>query len=321
MKKFFLMIIVSLCLLLSACASSAPDSVDSAPAAESPEVSPSEQVSGAENGEAMDAPLDVLYFKKLDDSSIMVACYTEEGTARMGGDYFVAHVGSAKIYNAQGDEITLDEIDRGWELQIEWPGMVMESYPAQINAEVVRVTSEVVGDGFPPEDEIPALFGGPKWWEEEPVLEVPSMGVHCWTELGVVTMQIEAHSGTWHYTEQEYDDKAVIGEENALLDGQHPLDWVYDDNNTIKKQPSMYPSWGTMGSPEEADPDKQYVCIGPYPNTKTLTVTAYKVGDESRKGISVPILEGGNIELLAGDTVYVVEASWDETRYQGLRCL
>ena len=38
MKKYFLMIIVSLCLLLSACASSAPDSVDSAPAAEVPEV-------------------------------------------------------------------------------------------------------------------------------------------------------------------------------------------------------------------------------------------------------------------------------------------
>lgn len=317
MKKFIVFLTAALCLLLSSCGSSAPDSAGSAPAADAPEAAVSEQTASVEDADAMDAPLDVLYFKKLDDSSIMVACYTEEGVARMGGDYFVAHVEGAKIFSAQGEEITLDQLVRGWELQIEFPGMVMESYPAQISAETIRVTSEVVGEGFPAEDDIPALFGGPKWWEEEPVLEVPDMSVTCWTDLATVTTRIEPHSGTWHYTEEDYDNAVVEGGENALVDGTHPMDWTYDDNNTIKKQPGMHPRWGAWGSPESADPEKQYVSIAPYPNTKTLTVTAYPVDSSDRQGIPVPILEGGNVELLSGDTVYVVEASWDEERYQG----
>lgn len=310
MKRLLLLIVV-LSGLLTACGSGTLDSVEKTSAAEESVT----QDASASTAEA-DA-LDVLYFKKLGDSSIMVSCYTDKGIALMGGDYFVVHVGDAEICNMDGEKIALDQIVRGSELQIEWPGMVMESYPAQISAETVRVISEEVGEGFPPEDDIPALFGGPKWWEDDPVLEVPDMSVTYWTDLATVTVCVSPYNGTWHYTEEGYDNEVVGGEENALVDGSHPLDWIYDDNNTIKKQPRMYPRGDTLDSPEGADPDKQYVSIAPYPNTKTLTVTAYTVGDESRKGIPVPILEGGNIELLSGDTVYVVEASWDEERYQG----
>lgn len=330
MKKFLLLLTTAFFVLLTACGSSTPDAADaaegSAPAASAAEdVAMPDETASTDNSEDLDldAPLDVLYFKELDDSSIMVACYTKEGVAIMGGDYFIAHVGAAEIYNMDGEKITLDQLVRGSELQIEWPGMVMESYPAQISAKKVRVTRDEIPVNFPPEDDIPALFGGPKWWEEEPVLEVPNMSVQYWTDLAIVSMQITPHSGTWHYAEQDYDGEAVIGEENALLDGQHPLDWTYDDNNTVKKATiMMMPFPGDPAVMEDSGTDDtmteaQYIRIGPYPNTKTLTVTAYAVDDDSREGVPVTLLDGGYIELPDRDTVYVVEASWEQERYQG----
>lgn len=313
MKKFKLLSLLMAVLFvwLTACGSR-----EAISAAVEDEAESAETASSEEQGQ-LPALAQMLYFKKLDDSSIMAACDSDVGIELLGGDYYRVHVGAAKIYDIQGKEITLDEIVRGSELEIEWSGAVMESYPGQISADVVRVINDEVTDDFPAEDEIPALFGGPKWWEEEPVLEVPDMGIHYWTELAVVTMRIAPHSGTWRYTEQEYDNEVAIGEENALLDGQHPLDWTYDDNNTILKADIMLPSTDLPISNAESIPDTQSITIGPYPNTKTFTVTAYAVGDDSRKEIPVPVSEGGNITLLDGDAVYVVEVSWDTERYQG----
>lgn len=310
MKKFSILLLCGAMVWLTACGSGARPAEESIASESSREEFESRL-------EDVAAPLDVIYFKKLDDSSIMVACYTEEGVERMGGDYFVAHVGDAKIYNARDEEITLDELIRGCTLQLEWPGMVMESYPAQISANVVRALQDEAMDGIPPEDDIPAIFGGPKWWEEETVLEVPDMGIQYWTELAAVTMRIAPHSGTWHYIEQEYDNEVSMGEENAMLDGRHPLDWTYDDNNTIKKADLMLSGSSLPISNAEAISDTQSITISPYPDTKTFTVTAYAVGEDSREGIPVPVSEGGNITLLDGDAVYVVEVSWDTERYQG----
>lgn len=314
MKKLISLLMAALFVLLTACGSSTPDAeTGSAPAASVAEAN--EAASAAESGGAL-SKAQMLYFKKLDDSSIMAAC-DGEGIDLLGGDYYVVHVGDANIYNAQGEEITLDELVRGCELMIEWSGAVMESYPAQISVNVVRAVQDKDVLGIP-EDELPALFGGPKWWEEDPVLEVPSMSVQYWTELAVVSMQIEAHSGTWRYVEAEYDNETVIGEENTMVDGQHPLDWTYDDSNTIKKQDVMLRNWGGLDTMTESElTETQSITIGPYPNTESLTVTAYTVDDDSREGVPVTLLDGGCIELPDKDTVYVVEASWNQERYQG----
>lgn len=319
MKKHLLLLVAVLFVWLTACGSSAPDAAEgSAPAASAADDG---GIASAENLEDALVKAQMLYCKKLDDSSIMAAC-DGEGHDLLGGDYYVVHVGDAKIYNSRDEEITLDELVRGCELMIEWSGAVMQSYPGQISAEVVRAVQDEDILGIP-EDELPALFGGPKWWEEEPVLEVPNMSVQYRTDLAIVSMQITPHSGTWHYAEQDYDGEAVIGEENALLDGQHPLDWTYDDNNTVKKatimmmpfpgDPAVMEGSGTDDTMTEA----QYIRIGPYPNTKTLTVTAYAVDDDSREAVPVTLLDGGYIELPDRDTVYVVEASWEQERYQG----
>ncbi len=303
MKKFFVFLTAALCLLLSSCGSSAPDSAGSAPAADAPEAAVSEQTASAEDADAMDAPLEVWLFKKLDDSSIMAACRSDQnGMDRMGGDYFVVHVGDAEIYNMDGEKITLDQIARGSDLRIEWPGMVMESYPAQISAETVRVISEDFVDQIPPEDNIPALFDGPKWWEEEPVRDIPALNISYDAPEFTVTMVVPHRYGSWNYTESGSAEEEGIsaGANNTILDGQHPSQWGLGEDQTIKRFVT----------------DK--VTLSTSPQADEITVTAY-TGDPKLLDQEVPVEldEQGTLELLDGTCIYVVTAVWNGDAYQG----
>lgn len=234
--------------------------------------------------------VDMLYYLQLSDSSIMAACNTEEGQALLGQDYYVILLGDAEIYNASGEKITLEELTRGCPIQIEWPGMVMESYPGQIAAAKVTALSDEADPNVPPEDEIPAVNGGEKWWEPQPVTELPSMTVEYSTPDFSVAVFVGG-TGNWTYT-QDGEDVYVVS------DGSHPLEMTYDDNNTIKR----------VGF------DSVKLTHGPAADT--MVVSAYVDGSE--EAVDVTIGEDGTMELLDGsEVIYVVTSFWNGESYSG----
>lgn len=279
---------------LAACGSSA------APAASSEQehavsgAGTSDVVSGTEPSVPERVTVDMRYFKNLGGGSIMAACYTDEGVALLGQDYYVVHVGDAKIYNTQGQEIDLEELPRGSELRIRWPGMVMESYPGQIAAETVTVLSDDIPADFPAENEIPPVNDGPKWWEEPTATEVPNLTLDYSTELALVTVAIQPHYAEWSYSEG-----GSAGVKSGVLSGQPVQEWTFDDNNTFNR--TGFDSITLSARPE---PDG-------------ITVTAFAYGDESDQGTALELDGEGNLTLLDGDFIYLVEAKWDSAAYVG----
>ena len=312
MKKIFAFILtISLMLSLAACGSSAqPDSTSEATTSEtttSPETTETSQVPSVEEASAADQSsadetameqVDMLYYLDLGDGSIMAAPYTQEGIDQLGQDYYVVHVDAAKIYNAAGEEISLEELTRGCPIRITWPGMVMSTYPGQINAEKVEALSDEADPSVPPEDEIEPFGDGPKWWVEEPPTEVPVLHVEYRTDMAAVVQIVEKRYGSWSFTEEAEDSDISGGASNTQLDGQTPWEWTYDDSNTITRKMDTL----TLTFSTEA---------------QTIQVTAYAYDDPQDPGTDVPVSEDGTIELLEGDHIYVISASWDTDQYQG----
>lgn len=301
MKKIFAFILtISLMLSLAACGSSAqPDSTSETTTSEtttSPETTETSQVPSMEETAA--SQVDMLYYLKVGEVSIMAAPYTQEGIDALGQDYYVVHVDAAKIYNAAGEEITLEELTRGCPIRITWPGMVMSTYPGQINAEKVEALSDEADPSVPPEDEIEPFGDGPKWWVEEPITEVPVLHVEYRTDMAAVVQIVEKRYGSWSFTEEAEDSDISGGASNTQLDGQTPWEWTYDDSNTITRKMDTL----TLTFSTEA---------------QTIQVTAYAYDDPQDPGTDVPVSEDGTIELLEGDHIYVISASWDTDQYQG----
>lgn len=301
MKKIFAFILtISLMLSLAACGSSAqPDSTSETTTAEtttSPETTETSQVPSMEETAA--SQVDMLYYLKVGEGSIMAAPYTQEGIDQLGQDYYVIHVNAAKIYNAAGEEISLEELTRGCPIRITWPGMVMDSYPGQINAEKVEALSDEADPSVPPEDEIEPFGDGPKWWVEEPITEVPVLHVEYRTDMAAVVQIVEKRYGSWSFTDETEDSDISGGASNTQLDGQTPWEWTYDDSNTITREMDTL----TLTFSTEA---------------QTIQVTAYAYDDPQDPGTDVPVSEDGTIELLEGDHIYVISASWDTDQYQG----
>lgn len=234
--------------------------------------------------------LDAIYFLDLGNESMMAACDTDEGVAVMGADYFVVLLNEAEIYNAAGEVCELADITRGSHVQIQWPGMVMESYPAQISAQKVTVLSDEVADNFPAEDEIPAINGGEKWWEPQPVTELPGLTIEYTTPDFAVCVFIDG-LGTWSYEEN--------GEGVQIAScGSHPLEMNYDDNNTIKR----------VGF--------DTIKLGNSPEADAMVCSAYVDGSE--EAVDVVVGEDGTVELLEGsEIIYVVTCFWDAETYDG----
>lgn len=301
MKKIFAFILtISLMLSLAACGSSAqPDSTSDTTTSEtttSPETTETSQVPSMEETAA--SQVDMLYYLKVGEGSIMAAPYIQEGIDALGQDYYVVHVNAAKIYNAAGEEITLEELTRGCPIRITWPGMVMSTYPGQINAEKVEALSDEADPSVPPEDEIEPFGDGPKWWVEEPITEVPVLHVEYRTDMAAVVQIVEKRYGSWSFTEEAEDSDISGGASNTQLDGQTPWEWTYDDSNTITREMDTL----TLTFSTEA---------------QTIQVTAYAYDDPQDPGTDVPVSEDGTIELLEGDHIYVISASWDTDQYQG----
>lgn len=306
MKKIFALILtISLMLSLAACGSSAqPDSTSETTTSEtitsetttSPETTETSQVPSMEETAA--SQVDMLYYLKVGEGSIMAAPYTQEGIDQLGQDYYVIHVVAAKIYNAAGEEISLEELTRGCPIRITWSGVVMTSYPGQINAEKVEALSDEADPAVPPEDEIEPFGDGPKWWVEEPITEVPVLHVEYRTDMAAVVQIVEKRYGSWSFTDEAEDSDISGGASNTQLDGQTPWEWTYDNSNTITRKMDTL----TLTFSTEA---------------KTIQVTAYAYDDPQDPGTDVPVSEDGTIDLLEGDHIYVISASWDTDQYQG----
>lgn len=234
--------------------------------------------------------VDMLYYLDLGQGSIMAACYEEKDVAQLGADYYVVHLGDAEIYNAQGQACTLQDLPRGCPLRIEWPGMVMESYPGQIAAVRVTAISDEADPSVPPEEEIPAGADGIKWWVREIPKELPGLNLEYSTEDFSVAMFLGG-VGSWGYMD---GDEAV----ETISCGDDPVEREYHDNNTCKR----------------AGYDTVRFSCGQEP--EAMTVRAYV--DGSREAVEVPVAEDGSIELLdGGEVIYVVNMSWDTPEYWG----
>lgn len=261
---------------------SSVDEVSEMPSVEAPS-------SDEETNPGSSETVDMLYYLNLGGGSIMAACYTEEGIAVMGQDYYVVHVGDAEIYNASGEKITLDELTRGCPIRISWPGMIMESYPGQIAAEKVTAISDTPDPAVPAEDEIPAVNGGLKWWVPELQTELPGLTME-YTTTDFSTAVFLSGLGSWSY---------VDGEETieTISCGAEIRDWNFD-NNTCKRV-----GFDTV----------RFLCGT---ECSGMTVKAYV--DDSEEPVEVPVDEDGNVTLVDGqEVIYEIICTWDTELYKG----
>lgn len=240
--------------------------------------------------------VDMLYYLNLGDGSIMAACSTEEGKARLGENYYVVHVEDAEIYNAAGEKITLEELTRGCPIRVSWPGMVMESYPGQISATVVTALSDTADPSVPPEDQIPSIDGGAKWWEPETVTEVPELSLQYRNDLGEITQLVECRHGSWAYGQEDSQGALSGGASNDRRDGQRPQEWSLD--TVIRRQGETVVKLGFSAPPQ------------------SISVMAYRQDDPEDQGTPVALDEENNLTLLDGAYIYAVSAQW-EGQYRG----
>lgn len=320
MKKYFsLMLAILMLFTLAACGNnetasnlqSAENSaaVENVPAEETEEV-PADMNepavlddAGLAEMPALDAAeetvsVEMLYYKKLDNSSIMAACYTEEGIAMLGNDYYVVYVGEAAISNAAGEAVTLDDLTRGCPLEIKWNGMVMQSYPGQIAALEVIALSDEADPSVPAEDEIQPIGDGPAWWVEETVTEVPPLVIEYTTPLYRTSMWVEHHVGSWGYSGE---GTFSGGGSNSVKDGTPIHERTYDDNNTIKET------------------GIETLTLITEPAADEITVTAYDASNADAEGVAVELDENNTFALLAGENIYEVSCVWNgaDENHQG----
>jgi hypothetical protein len=269
MKRFLALLCALSLLALTACGSS-----------ESTEETTAEQV-------------DMLYYLDLSDGSIMAACYTQEGIQRLGQDYYVVLADGAEIYNTAGEPITLDQLTRGCPIRITWPGMVMESYPAQLSAAKIEQLSDTPEPSVPEPEDIEPMDGGTKWWEPEPVTQVPDLQLGYTFSDFSVSMRVEPQLSSWACFENTSGTASSV-----QLDGQSPRAWTYDDSNTITA-------------------DISTLSLSFSPAAQSVSVTAYAYGDDSDQGTDIALDESGSFAVLPGDCIYVVSAQWDTADYSG----
>lgn len=296
MKKFFVFFgILSMIISMVGCGSSTEGASSNAGTSVTID---SEASMGSSSSVAADQ-VDMLYYLKLDENSIMAACYTAEGIERLGEDYYVVHVGNAEIYNTLGEKICLEELPRGCPIRITWPGIVMQSYPGQINAETVTMLSDTPDPAVPPEDEIEPFNNGAKWWISQPVTEVPTLGIEYRNDTAAVTVLLEKQYGSWSYLAEDGESALSGGASNAQKDGRNPWEWGYDDRNTIVQD-----GFNTL-------------TLTLSPEAQELQVTAYVYDDMQDKGTIVDLSNNNTLTLLGGDYIYVVNAVWNSNEYQG----
>lgn len=297
MKKYLIFAwLLSLILVMTACGGDqAVVSEGAAPETASSETASSVEASvesAAEEPAAESYTVDMLYYLQLGDGTIMAACYTEEGVETMGSDYYVIHVSDAEIFNAAGETITLDALTRGCPIRIEWPGMVMESYPAQITAVKITALSDEADASVPSEEELMTPGEG-KWWVPELQTEIPGLTMEYSTpDFNTAVFLTAEGTGAWEYTE----DGQIWTSMN--IDGEHPLDWSYDDNNTCKRV-----GYDTV----------TFVCGTPW---SEITVEAYVNG--SREPQEISVAGDGSISLLdEEEVIYVIRCKWEAENYNG----
>ena len=303
MKRIFSFILaVSVLASFTACGSSQTASSGNTPEESvAPVAEASEASSQASSGEEADdgmSTFGMIYFLDLKDGSIMAACYDEAGTEAMGGDYIKVYIDNAEITDADGNPMTLEDMNRGCLMDVTFPGIVTMSIPAQISATKIVVTNNEEDPDFPAENDIPDLFGTGKWWEPEVVNQAPDLVVQYKDSLGQYSQMIPYKTGDWSYG----DDSAMEGGmSNAALDGQKPQDWFFDEYTTVKRTTF----------------DTVKLVFAPQPDT--MTVTMYRQDDPEDTGIEVPVSDSGEITLEGGDVnmVYVVSGSWQSENYQG----
>lgn len=313
MKRIFSgLFVAALMLSLTACGSStaASSGVSSALASSGAEntapAAPAESVlesttessqagSEQEAGEMVTSTM--VYFLDLGDGAIMAAPIDDTGTDLLGGDYLKVFIENAEITDADGNSMTLDQMERGCMMDVTFPDMVTMSIPAQISATKIVVTNNTPDPDFPDEHDIPDLFGTGKWWEPEVVNQAPDLVVQYSDDLGQYSQMIPYKTGTWSYGD---DSAREGGVSNARLDGQKPQEWVFDEYSTVKK--TTFDTVKLVFAPAAV----------------SMTVSAYRQDDPSDAGTELTVSENGEISLLEEDNiVYVVSAQWDSEQYSG----
>ena len=314
MKRFFSgLFAAALMLSLTACGSStaassgvssaltssgAENTAPAAPAESAPESTMESSQTGSEQGAGEMVTSTMLYFLDLGDGSIMAAPIDDTGTDLLGGDYLKMFIENAEITDADGNSMTLDQMERGCMMDVTFSGMVTMSIPAQISASKIVVTNNTPDPDFPAENDIPDLFGTGKWWEPEVVNQAPDLSVQYKDDLCQYSQLIPYKTGDWSYEDSSAKEGGLS---NAKLDGQKPQDWFFDEYTTIQR----------------TNFDTVKLTFAPSPDS--LTVTVYCQDDPQDTGTDVPVSDSGEITLDAGDVnmIYVVKGEWNSEHYQG----
>ena len=208
MKRFFSFILALFMLAaFTACGSSQGASTSTAPVASSEINSAESSVPEAPASDVEDSTImnggettvGMIYYLDLQDGSMMAACYDDAGTKVLGGDYLKVYMDNAEITDADGNPMTLEDMNRGCRMDVTFPGMVTMSIPAQISASKIVVTNNTPDPDFPAENDIPDLFGTGKWWEPEVVNQAPDLSVQYKDDLGQYSQLIPYKTGDWSY--------------------------------------------------------------------------------------------------------------------------
>lgn len=226
------------------------------------------------------ASVEMLYYLKEGENSILAAASTQEGILLLGNDFYSIDLSGAKIYDPNGNEWSAEYLSRGCPIRVEWDGTIAETYPGQIKADAVYQLSTKYDPAVPPEEEMTPLSEGGYWTvpqgEQIPAITI----VHNDTGL---ELSMLASS----FTTYDNEDYAYVGGPRMNSD---PRDWYYENSRLVREENDTV----TLVSP--IDPSQIYI-------------DAYSMTDETV--MPVYMNEAGEFSLLDGEFAYVITLVWN----------
>lgn len=235
---------------------------------------------GCGGDEAATASVEMLYYLKTGENSILAAACSAEGIDQLGNDYYTIDLSDAKIYDPNGTEWSVENLSRGCPIRVEWDGSIAETYPGQIKASAVYQISTDYDPAVPPEEELTPLSDGGYWsvpqGEQIPTITI----VHNDTGLELTKLASS-------FTTYDNVDYTYVG---GPLMNSDPRAWYYENSRLAREANDTV----TLVSP--IDPSQIYI-------------DAYSMTDDTVMPIYMN--EAGEFSLLDGEYAYVITLIWN----------
>lgn len=184
---------------------------------------------------------------------LTVVAIDENSQEAMGDDYFFVGCGSARIKNSVG-RITAADLNVGDTVEVFWDGMIFRSYPEQIEAETITVTSEEPRELFLNDDgsirtRAFTQYGYPKTSD----LDADSYETATLKPLEIICNFLESDTATAELTSIVCRDNRITGEITITDNTPYEYDEGHDfTKNMMQLMDDTYVITWHCGDADEA---------------------------------------------------------------------